>query len=425
MTIPAWYTIALAIPVLLLGEFLVRRIKVLSRFNIPAPVVSGLLFALLLLGGNLTGWLAAKFQTGVTAQWWTWLVTIEPEWTKAPEKNINQPFLIAFFTCIGLNASWSLVKKGSTWVLVFLAISAVLAVLQNVIGVVLAKMMGESPLLGVVCGSLTLTGGVGTALGFAPELEKVGLSGAAVVSVAAATFGLVAGGLLGGPLGGWLIQRHKLKPEAAAAVQLEAGQTGESGILPDCRALIGYRGKFWLHLLMLLVCIKAGTWVSYFIQKSGITFPVYMGAMILGLVIRNAVDFSGRRWIKTEIVDTFASVSLGIFLVIAMMSLNLIDLKNAAVPMLVILFAQIVVMAVFALFVTFPLMKRDYDAAVMTAGQVGFSLGATPNAVANMKALVDRFGPSPRAFLVVPIVGGFLIDFLNALNITVFLNLFK
>ena len=180
-----------------------------------------------------------------------------------------------------------------------------------------------------------------------------------------------------------------------------------------------------MHLLVLLFCIKAGVWVSFFIRKTGIIFPVYMGAMILGLMLRNVVDFSGQRWIKTEIVDTLSSVSLAIFLVIAMMSINLVDLASAAVPMLVILFAQIVMMALFSLFVTFPLMKRNYDAAVMTAGQIGFSLGATPNAVANMKALVDRFGPSPRAFLVVPIVGGFLIDFLNALNITIFLNLCK
>jgi ESS family glutamate:Na+ symporter len=425
MTIPAWLAVALAIPVLLFGEFLVRRIRLLARFNIPAPVVGGLLCALLILGGNLTGRLAATFETGVTAPWWTWLVTTEPEWINTPSKNVNLPFLVAFFTCIGLNASWSLVKKGSVWVLVFLAISAVLAVVQNLIGVPLAKLLGESPLLGLVCGSLTLTGGVGTALGFAPELEKAGLHGAAVVSVAAATFGLVAGGLLGGPLGGWLIQKRQLKPEVAPAVHLEAGSTGESGILPDFHALFGFGKKFWLHLLLLLVCIKVGTWVSFFIQKSGMTFPVYMGAMILGLVIRNLVDFSGGRWIKTEIVDTLASVSLGIFLVIAMMSLNLIELANAAVPMLVILFVQIVVMALFAVFVTFPLLGRNYDAAVMAAGQIGFGLGATPNAMANMKALVDRFGPSPRAFLVVPIVGGFLIDFLNAVNITIFLNLFK
>jgi ESS family glutamate:Na+ symporter len=150
-----------------------------------------------------------------------------------------------------------------------------------------------------------------------------------------------------------------------------------------------------------------------------------MGAMILGLVIRNVVDLSGRQWIKAEIVDALASVTLGIFLAIAMMSLNLLELANAAVPMLVILAVQIVVMALFARFITFPRMGSNYDAAVMTAGQCGFGLGATPNAVANMKTLVDRFGPSPRAFLIVPIVGGFLIDFLNALNITFFINVIK
>jgi len=425
MTIPAWLCVGLAIPVLLLGEWLVRHIKPLSRFNIPAPVVGGLLLSLLVLGGNLSGVLAARFETGVTAQWWTWLVTTESDWAKAPSKNVNLPFLTAFFTCIGLNASWSLVKRGSGWLVVFLLISTVLAVVQNLVGVPLAKMLGVSPLLGIVCGSLTLTGGVGTALGFAPELEKAGLAGAAVVGVAAATVGMVAGGLLGGPLGGWLIERRQLKPEVAAGVYFEAGQTGESGILQDIANLFGH-GKKWLwHLLVLLFCIKAGTWVSYLIQKSGIMFPVQIGAMILGLVIRNVVDLSGGRWIKTEVVDTLASVTLGVFLAIAMMSLNLMELANAAVPMLVILTVQIVVMALFARFLTFPLMGSSYDAAVMSAGQCGFGLGGTPNAVANMKTLVDRFGPSPRSFLIVPIVGGFLIDFLNALNITVFINIFK
>jgi ESS family glutamate:Na+ symporter len=425
MTISAWFTVALAIPVLLLGESLVRRVSFLTRFNIPAPVVGGLLLSLLVLVGNLAGWTSGQFATGVTAPWWTWLVTIEPEWAGSPSKNVNLPFLVAFFTCIGLNASWSLIKKGSAWVLIFLASSAVLAVLQNFIGVSLAKLLGEAPLLGLVCGSLTMTGGVGTALGFAPDLERAGLPNAAVVGVAAATFGLVAGGLLGGPLGGWLIQRNRLKSEAAPGIHLEAGQTGEAGIIQDFRTLAGVGKTLWIQILLLLVCIKLGAWVSYFIQSSGITFPVYMGAMILGLVVRNLVDLSGGRWIKTEVVDTMASVSLRVFLAIAMMSLNLINLANTAVPMLIILLAQIVVMGLYAWLITFRLMGRDFDAAVMAGGQCGFGLGATPNAVANMKALVERFGPSPRAFLIVPIVGGFLIDFLNALNITVFLNLFK
>jgi glutamate:Na+ symporter, ESS family len=424
MTISAWFTVALAIPVLLLGEFLVRHIRLLSRFNIPAPVVGGLLLSLLMLGGHVSGLFAAKFQTSVSAQWWTWLVTTEPDWMASPPKNVNLPFLVAFFTCIGLNASWTLVRRGSTQVLVFLALAGVLAVIQNGIGVALARALGVSPLLGLVCGSVTMTGGHGTALGFADDLEKAGLPGAAVLGVAAATFGLVTGGLIGGPVGGALIRRRGLRPSASARTHLESGTFGESGILTDLRAL-GVCGRQLLpHLVLLLMCIKLGAWVSFLIQQTDITFPVYMGAMLLGVAARNLLDLFGAQWIKTEIIDTLASVALGIFLAIAMMSLNLIELASAARSMLLILSLQVAVMALFAWFVTFRVMGGDYDAAVMAGGHCGFGLGATPNAVANMKALVERFGPAPRAFLVVPIVGAFLIDFANATNITLFLNLF-
>jgi glutamate:Na+ symporter, ESS family len=425
MSISAWFAVAFAFPVLLLGEALVRRVSLLSRFNIPAPVVGGLLIALLLLVGNLTGWFVTGFDTSVTARWWTWLVTIEPDWIKSPPRNVNQPFLVAFFTCIGLNASWSLVRRGSWPMLLFLALSAVLAVAQNLIGVPLARALDSPPLLGLVCGSLTLTGGVGTALGFAPELEKAGLTGASAVSVAAATFGLVAGGLLGGPLGGWLIRKHNLKSDVPATTHLEGGELRGSGILPDLAALMASGRAFLIHFLLLLACVKGGAWVSYFIQQTNITFPIYMGALLLGVAIRNLADAFDSNAINSEIVDTLASVALAVFLAIAMMSLNLAALAATALPMLIILTAQVLLMGLFAWLVTFRLMGRSYDAAIMAAGQVGFGLGATPNAVANMKALVERFGPSPRAFLVVPVVGGFLIDFLNALNITAFLNLLK
>jgi ESS family glutamate:Na+ symporter len=424
MNISPWLTLALAFPVLLLGELLVKRLKFLARFNIPAPVASGLLISLGVLAANLSG-LDLKFLTKTAAQWWTWLVSIDPEWVKKPVLDVHRPFLVAFFTCIGLNASWTLVKRGSMGLLVFLLLSGVLAVAQNLLGVPLAKLLGESPLLGLVCGSLTLTGGVGTALGFAPELEKAGLANAAVVSVAAATFGLVAGGLIGGPLGGWLVRKHNLKSDAPASTHLEAGQTGEAGILQDFHSLTGYGSKFAVHVMVLLVCIKLGAWFSFLIQQTNLTFPVYMGALLLGVIVRNLADSFTPGWIKAEIVDTLASISLGVFLVVAMMSLNLLDLANTALPMLVILVAQVVFMALFAWLVTFRLMGRDYDAAVMAAGQIGFGLGATPNAVANMKALVERYGPSPRAFLLVPIVGGFLIDLINSLNITAFLNVLK
>lgn len=425
MTISAWFAVALAIPVLLLGEFLVRHIKLLSRFNIPAPVAGGLLLSLLVLGGNVSGVFAAKFETNVTAPWWTWLVTTEPDWIQSPAKSVNLPFLVAFFTCIGLNASWSLVKRGSTQVLLFLAVAGGLAVIQNGIGIGLAKLLGVSPLLGLICGSVAMTGGHGTALGFAGELEKAGLSGAAVLGVAAATFGLVAGGLIGGPVGGKLVRQRNLKSSASAETHLEAGQSGESGIWSDLRALALFGKPFLLHLLLLLAVIKLGAWMSWLIQKTQITFPVYMGAMLLGVAVRNIFDLSGARWIKTEIIDMLASVTLGIFLAMAMLSLNLIELASAAVPMLIILAVQVTVMALYAQFVTFRVMGRDFDAAVMAGGHCGFGLGATPSAVANMKALVERFGPAPRAFLVVPLVGAFLIDFVNATNITIFLNLLK
>lgn len=424
MTISVWVAVVLAIPVLLLGEFLVRRIAVLARFNIPAPVASGLLISIAILMFNLTGG-DLKFVTKTDAAWWTWLVTTEIDWQKNPALDVNRPFLVAFFTCIGLNASWSLVKKGSVQVLLFLGLAGALAIFQNLIGVGLAKLLGVSPLLGLVCGSVAMTGGHGTALGFAGDLEKAGLAAADVVGVAAATFGLVAGGLLGGPVGGGLIRKFGLKTTAASTVHLESGASSDTGILNDLKSLAAVGKVLAIHLLLLLACVKLGSWVSFFIQKTGITFPVYIGAMLLGLGARNAVDLSGGRWIKTETVDTLASVMLGIFLAIAMMSLNLIELASAAGPMLVILVVQVTVMAFFAWFVTFRLMGRDFDAAVMAGGHCGFGLGATPNAVANMKVLVEKFGPAPRAFLVVPIVGAFLIDFVNATNITIFLNLLK
>jgi len=425
MTIPAWLAVALAIPVLLLGEFTVRRVSVLSRYNIPPPVAGGLFVALVVLAGNLTGWWPVQFETGVTARWWTWLVTIEPDWIKAPSRNVNQPFLVAFFTCVGLNASWSLVRRGSWPLILFLLLSTLLAVAQNLVGVPLAKWLGASPLLGLVCGSLTLTGGMGTALGFAPELQKAGLANAAVVSVAAATFGLVAGGLMGGPLGGWLIRRHRLQSDAPSAARTETTSLGDSGILGDLTVLVRFGSRGLLHLLVLLACIKGGAWVSHFIQQTNVTFPVYMGALLLGVLVRNVIDVFAPGALSNEIVDTLASVALGLFLAIAMMSLNLMDLANTALPMLVILTVQVLLMGVFAWLVTFPLMGRTYDAAIMAAGQVGFSLGATPNALANMKTLTEKYGPSPRAFLVVPIVGGFLIDVLNAINITVFINVLR
>jgi ESS family glutamate:Na+ symporter len=425
MTIPAWLPVVLAIPVLLLGEWLIKRIAVLGRFNIPAPVVGGLLVSLGVLAANLAGAGKIEFITNVTARWWTWLVTIEPEWVNAPAKGVNLPLMVGFFTCIGLNATWDVVRKGSVQVVLFLALATALAAIQNGLGVGLAKLLGVEPLLGLVCGSISMTGGHGTAIGFAPVLEREGLAGAATLGAAAATMGLVMGGLIGGPVGSRLIRRNGLKSASPVAVHLEAGATAEAGILQDSSALGRFGRMALTHLLLVAACIKAGAWMSHFIQMTGLKFPPQIGAMVIGVILRNAFDLSGRRWIRSETVDVIASVLLGFFLTVAMMSLNLIELANAALPMLVILLTQGGVIALFTSWVTYPVMGRDYDAAVMAAGHCGFGLGATPNAVANMKSIVEKFGPAPRAFLVIPLVGAILIDFTNSLTITLFLNLVK
>ncbi len=226
-------------------------------------------------------------------------------------------------------------------------------------------------------------------------------------------------------LTGRLIRRFGLRNGADRAVHLEMGSATESGIVNDLRALWSSRRVALAHLAVVLVCVKTGAWASHFMELTGLKIPPHVGGMILGVLVRNALEFGGRRWIRSETVDLLASIFFAFFLTAVMMSLNLRELAHAALPMLAILGVQVVLMAAFATWITFRLMGRDYDAAVMAAGHCGFGLGATPNALANMKALADRMGPAPRAFLIVPLVGAVLIDFGNILNITLFLNLLR
>lgn len=421
--ISPWLALLFAIPVLLLGEQLVKRVPVLGRFNIPAPVAGGLTVAVIILLLNLHNHINLSFATHVTARWWTWLVCIEPEWLNAPAKNITQPMLVAFFACIGLNASWSLLKRGTLQVLLFLCLVTGVVVLQNMVGIGVARTLGAPPLLGMICGSVTMTGGHGTMMGFAPEFKRAGLESAAVVGAAAATFGLVAGGLLGGPIGGWLIRSRNLQPVHAGDNQDEERLTYATGIIPDIRRALLPRSGLLRHLLIIAFCVKFGAWISKGIELAGISFPVYMGALLLGVAVRNLADVYSKNLLKTRSIDRLSAIFLGLFLTIAMMSLNLVELRSVAGPMLGILVVQVVLIAIVARYVVFYAMGGDYDAAVMSAGLCGFGQGAMPNAIANMKALTERYGPAARAFLVVPITGTFLIDITNAFNITIFLNL--
>lgn len=425
MTSSAWLPVLLALPVLLLGEWLVRRIRFLEKFSIPAPVVGGLMVSLVVLLLNATGTSAVQLASKVSTPWWTWIVSTEPEWARHPEKMLSLPFMVGFFTCIGLNATWDILRRGSVLLLLFLSATALLEVVQNVAGVATAKAIGAHPLLGVVCGSITMVGGPATALAFTPQLEEKGLMGAGVIGTAAATLGLVVGGLMGGPVGAWLIRRHHLKPESMPAEEALASPAGSGGILHDAQKVWSGGRVALLHFLLILLCIKAGSWLSFFLQKTGVTFPIHIGAMTVGVLVRNALDLSGWRQLRSDVISGLGAVMLALFLIFAMMSLNLMELKNAALPMLCVLAVQFVVMVLFAVWVCWRMMGRSYEAALMAAGMCGFGIGNTANAVASMKSLVELHGPAPRAFLVVPIVGTLLGDLTNAVIVTFFLNVVK
>jgi ESS family glutamate:Na+ symporter len=403
-------TVALAAVVLFAGYWIRRRVGVLDRFNIPAPVVGGFVFAALALGLRQGNVLAFEFNTVM-----------------------QSPMMIMFFTTIGLGASLGLLRVGGPQVILFWLLASVLAVLQSGVGIGLASLLGVDPLLGLITGSITMTGGHGTGAAFGKLLEdEYAFTGGVTLALAAATFGLVSGGLLGGPVGTRLIQRFGLKPKTLAAkapaaaappVALEhAALDEEIDTEPAGEAATAY--TLLRVLTVILVAMWAGsllsTWLGQFI-----TLPAYIGAMVCAAVIRNLADATKLVRIDQRSVDDIGTIALSLFLSMALMSLKLWELLDLALPMLAILVVQVAMMAAFALFVTFRLMGRDYDAAVMAGGHCGFGLGATPNAVANMTSLVERFGPAPRAFLVLPMVGAFFIDFSNALIITTYINLVR
>ena len=425
MTVSPWVLLAASVPVLMLGELLVRRVRWLARFDLPVPVVGGFLVALLVMAFNgMRPESPIVFDTKTRSSAWTWLVTAEPEWRRGTAVvPVFLPFSTAFFTCVGLNASWSVARRGSWQLLVLLLLATGLGVIQNILGVTLARAMGQSPLLGVLCGSVTLTGGPSTALGFAPTFQQAGFTAAPTVGAAAAMFGIVTGSLLGGTVGGTLVRRRGLRAEAAtdALATPRSRRTFFDAVADLARQPL----VLIAHLGILLACIKAGAWVSLWLSAANLTVPVYMGAMLVGIVFRHALDAAGFTILRTDVLDRLGAVALGIFLAAAMCSLNLLELRLLATPMLVILSSQVLLTILFAYFVTFLVMGRDYDAAVTSAGHVGFGLGITANAVATMDAVTEKFGPAPRAFLIVTIVGAFLIDLTNALTITLFLNLLK
>jgi ESS family glutamate:Na+ symporter len=303
---------------------------------------------------------------------------------------------------------------------------------QNILGVLLAYPLGQHPLMGVLAGSVTLTGGPATGLAFAPLFEQAGVPGAATLAVAAAMVGIVSGGIIGGPLGTYLIGRHRLStPSARRAEAFPAtAANAVEAIVPEPRPSapadedVEAYGLL-KHIVVILVAMWGGSWVSGWFAAAGITLPAYIGAMLVAALIRNVDDVTKVFRLSQRTIDDLGSVSLSLFLVLALMTLRLWELAGLALPLAVMLAGQVAMVAALCLWPVYPLMGRDYEAAVISGGFCGFMLGTTANSMANMEALVQRYGPAPKAFLVVPMVGAFFIDFLNALIITVFLNLFR
>ncbi len=387
-------TLSLAAVLYFVGLKIRERIGWLDRLNIPAAVVGGLVFALLVLAGR-DRFLSVQLDTAA------------------------QPVLsVAFFSTIGMSASLALLRAGGIQVMIFLLFSIAFCFVQNFIGIGIAQAFGEHPLLGVVAGSVTLVGGPATGLAFSPLLEDAGLIGAGTLALTSATFGIVCGGLTGTPVGTWLIRRHGLKSTAAPQVP-EADPLHHAKLVidPDRED-----APLIMNMIVLAVAMGIGSILSGWFKDIGWTLPAYIGAMMVASVLRNIDDHTGWLKINPSAMDFVGGFALNIFLVVALMDLKLWQLAGQALPLFAILAAQVVVIAAFAATMTYHLMGRDYDAGVMSSGFIGFALGTTANAVANMRSLVNKYGPAPRAFLVVPLVGAFFIDFANALIITLFVN---
>lgn len=390
-------SMGLGVIVLLIGSYLVRKIDFLERFCIPAPVVGGTLFALLAL---------ILHQTGT--------MDIEMDIT------LRVVAMTAFFTTVGFSASFRLLKKGGIKVFIFLGLAVALVVLQNVLGIGLATLFDLNPLVGLATGSVPMTGGHGTAAAWGPELEKAGAMGAEAIAVAAATFGLIAGSMMGGPLGKRLIEKNNLVEKRKISkkgevVEIDEIDDTERKLVPNNFAVASYQ---------ILIAMAIGTVISTFIvDTTGLTFPPYIGAMLAAAIIRNISDMSHKFEVPMFEVDVIGSIALSLFLSMALMALKLWELADLAIPFIVMLIAQSLLMALFAYFVTFNVMGRDYDAAVLAGGHCGFGLGATPNGIANMTSITGRFGPSPVAFFILPLIGSLFIDFFNTGVITFFMNM--
>ncbi|PVX38861.1 ESS family glutamate:Na+ symporter [Pasteurella langaaensis DSM 22999] len=388
MTFDTYETVALACLVLLLGYFLVKRVRVLKNFNIPEPVVGGFIVAIALT---------------IAHQGWGLSFTFD--------KNLQNTMMLVFFSSIGLSANFARLIKGGKPLVVFLVVAAGLICLQNLVGVLGSMALGIDPAYGLIASSVTLTGGHGTGAAWAGTLtSKFGINSAMEIAMACATFGLVFGGIIGGPVASFLLKRMH-KDEVAEDENID--DIEEAFEKPVYRRKVNTR-TIIETITMMSICLFVGQHLSAATKETAFELPTFVWCLFTGVIVRNSLAHIFKFKVADEAVDVLGTVGLSLFLAIALMSLKLWELAGLALPVFIILSVQVVVMILYAIFVTYRAMGKDYDAVVLSAGHCGFGLGATPTAVANMQVVTSHFGPSHKAFLIVPMVGAFFIDLLNA-----------
>lgn len=387
-----YQTLAIAVLVLLLGKFLKKKINFLEKFCIPAPVVGGLLFAILTCVLYATGIAEVSF-----------------------DDTLREVCMVFFFTSVGFQANLKVLKSGGKSLIVFLGLVVGLILCQNFLAVGMSKVLNLDPLIGLCTGSIPMVGGHGTAGAFGPVLEDFNVSGATTLCTAAATFGLITGSLIGGPIGKSLVEKKNLITTAVTE--------DDSLLVEDEKKHTRHTSMYAAAVFQLILAIGLGTIFSWLLTKTGMTFPIYIGAMIAAALFRNIGEYSGKFTIYMGEINDIGGICLSLFLGIAMITLKLWQLAALALPLVILLSVQVLLMFIFARFIVFNVMGRDYDAAVLAAGTCGFGMGATPNAMANMQAICDRYAPSVKAYLIIPLIGSLFADFLNSLIITFFINL--
>ena len=390
--IDMYQTLAVSVLVLILGQFLKKKIYFLEKFCIPAPVIGGLLFAVLT---------CVCYSLGIA------------EFTF--DDTLREVCMVFFFTSVGFQANLKVLKSGGKSLFIFLGLVVILIVSQNFLALGVSKVLHLDPLVGLCTGSIPMVGGHGTAGAFGPVLEDFDVSGATTICTAAATFGLIAGSLIGGPIGKRLIEKRNLLDTAVAE--------DDSILVEDEKKHERHTNMYAAAVFQLIIAVGIGTIISELLTKTGLTFPIYIGAMIAAAVIRNIGEYSGKFDIYMGEINNLGGICLSLFLGMAMITLKLWQLAELALPLIILLSAQLILMILFTYFVVFNVMGRDYDAAVLSAGTCGFGMGATPNAMANMQAICDRYVPSVKAYLIIPLIGSLFADFLNSLVITFFINI--